>query len=74
MEKKYIGDIETHRLRREIISRVLSNDVINRGGPHFVTKMSEATGRTSREVVRAFAVVRDGFDLAETFSALDAGQ
>ena len=72
MEKKYSTDIQGHRLRREIISRVLSNDVINRGGPAFVTKLQEATGRTPREVVRAFAVVRDGFDLADLFGGLDA--
>lgn len=72
MEKKYGPDIHGHRLRREIISRVLSNDVINRGGPAFVTKLQEATGRTPREVVRAFAVVRDGFDMQELFAGIDA--
>jgi glutamate dehydrogenase len=72
MEKKYAEDIASHRLRREIITRVLSNDVINRGGPAFITKMQEATGRSPREVVRAFAVVRDGFDLADLFAGLDA--
>ena len=72
MEKKYAADIHGHRLRREIITRVLSNDLINRGGPAFVTKLQEATGRTPREVVRAFAVVRDGFDLNELFNGLDA--
>jgi glutamate dehydrogenase len=39
MEKKYAEDIASHRLRREIITRVLSNDVINRGGPAFITKL-----------------------------------
>jgi len=72
MEKKYADDIATHRLRREIITRVLSNDVINRGGPAFITKMQEATGRSPREVVRAFAVVRDGFDMQDLFAGLDA--
>ena len=71
MQKKYKSDIDGHRLRREIISRVLSNDVINRGGPHFVTKLQEATGSSAREVVRAFVVVRDGFDLVDMFAALD---
>ena len=72
MEKKYLADIHGHRLRREIIARVVSNDLINRGGPSFVTKLQEATGRSAREVVRAFAVVRDGFELAELFAGIDA--
>ncbi|WP_245415985.1 MULTISPECIES: NAD-glutamate dehydrogenase [Mesorhizobium] len=72
MEKKYKQDIEGHRLRREIIARVFANDVINRGGPSFVTKLQDATERGPREVVRAFAVVRDGFDLPALFKEIDA--
>ncbi len=72
MEKKYRQDIGGHRLRREIIARVVSNDLLNRGGPSFVTKLQESTGRTTREVVRAFAVVRDGFELPELFAGIDA--
>ena len=72
MEKKFKADIEGHRLRREVIARVVSNDLINRGGPSFVTKLQEATGRGPREIVRAFAVVRDGFELAELFAGIDA--
>ncbi|MBX3598962.1 MAG: NAD-glutamate dehydrogenase [Rhizobiaceae bacterium] len=72
MGKKYREDILAHRLRREIITRVLANDVINRGGPSFVTKLQEATGRTPREIVRAFAVVRDGFALPALFREIDA--
>jgi len=72
MEKKYKGDIETHRLRREIIARVVSNDLINRGGPAFVTKLGEATGRATRDIVRAFAIIRDGFELDMLFKGIDA--
>jgi glutamate dehydrogenase len=72
MEKKYKQDIEGHRLRREIIARVISNDLLNRGGPSFVTKLQESTGRTAREVVRAFAIVRDGFELPDLFASIDA--
>ena len=61
-----------HRLRREIITRVLSNDLINRGGPAFVTKLQEATGARRAKSCATFAVVRDGFDLNELFNGLDA--
>jgi len=71
MEKKYAAGIHGHRLRREIIARVLANDLINRGGPGFVTRLQDATGRGAREVVRAFAVVRDGFGLPELYRRID---
>jgi glutamate dehydrogenase len=71
MEKKYADGINGHRLRREIIARVLANDLINRGGPSFVTRLMDATGRSAREVVRAFAVVRDGFGLPALYREID---
>ena len=72
MEKKFAADIASHRLRREIIARVVANDLINRGGPSFVTRLMDATGSGAREVVRAFAVVRDGFGLPALYREIDA--
>jgi glutamate dehydrogenase len=72
MEKKFAADIASHRLRREIIARVVANDLINRGGPSFVTRLMDATGQGAREVVRAFAVVRDGFALPALYGEIDA--
>ncbi|MFK0689283.1 NAD-glutamate dehydrogenase [Mesorhizobium sp. IMUNJ 23033] len=72
MAKKYAAEIRGHRLRREIITRVLANDLVNRGGPSFVNRLQEATGRTAADVVRTFAVVRDGFALPALYSEIDA--
>ena len=68
MAKKYAAEIHGHRLRREIIARVVANDLVNRGGPSFVNRLQEATGRSAADVVRTFAVVRDGFALAGALS------
>ncbi|MBD0413984.1 NAD-glutamate dehydrogenase [Tianweitania sp. Rool2] len=72
MDKKYAAEIDSHRLRREIIARVVINDLVNRGGPSFVHRLQEATGRSVADVVRAFTVVRDGFALPELFAGIDA--
>ena len=72
MARKYAGDIHGHRLRREIITRVVANDLVNRGGPSFVNRLQEATGRGAADVVRAFAVVRDGFALPALYREIDA--
>lgn len=72
MAKKYADEIKGHRLRREIIARVLANDVVNRGGPSFVNRLQEATGRSAADVVRAFVVVRAGFELPTLYRDIDA--
>ncbi|WP_192254936.1 NAD-glutamate dehydrogenase [Mesorhizobium caraganae] len=72
MAKKYATEIHGHRLRREIIARVVANDLVNRGGPSFVNRLQEATGRSAADVVRTFAVVRDGFGLPALYREIDA--
>jgi len=72
MAKKFASEIHGHRLRREIIARVVANDLVNRGGPSFVNRLQEATGRTAAAVVRTFAVVRDGFALPGLYKEIDA--
>ncbi|RWM94653.1 MAG: NAD-glutamate dehydrogenase [Mesorhizobium sp.] len=72
MAKKFAGEIRAHRLRREIIARVVANDLVNRGGPSFVNRLQEATGRTAGAVVRTFALVRDGFALPSLYKEIDA--
>ena len=72
MQKKFADEIRGHRLRREIIATVIANDLIDRGGPSFVTRLQDATGQGAREVVRAFTVVRDGFDLPALYREIDA--
>jgi glutamate dehydrogenase len=51
---------------------VLANDVINRGGPSFITRMQDLTGCAAAEAVAAFSVVRDGFELPALYSEIDA--
>ena len=72
MRKAYAGDIHTHRLRREIIATVLANEVINRGGPAFVSTLTDATGFVASDVVRAAALALDGFDLPRIYAEIDA--
>ncbi|MEP4243838.1 MAG: NAD-glutamate dehydrogenase [Nitratireductor sp.] len=72
MAKKYKDEILAHRLRREIVATLLANDAINRGGPSFISRLQDVTACSPAEAVGAFAVVRDGFDLAATFAEIDA--
>ena len=61
-----------HRLRREIVTTVLVNEVVNRGGTSFVYRAVEETGATAADVIRAYVVVRDVYGLPELWAAVEA--
>lgn len=71
MIKTYASEIAGHRLKRDIIATLLGNDVINRGGPTFVSRLQDMTGKTPAEILRAYVAVRDGFELDSLFGAID---
>lgn len=72
MREAYAQEIRTHRLHREIIATVLINDIVNRGGAAFITQLQDMTGRPTHEIVAAYTIVRDGFDLEALYSKIDA--
>jgi glutamate dehydrogenase len=61
-----------HRLRREIITTVLVNEVVNRGGTSFVYRAMEESGASAADVIRAYVVVRDVFGLGDVWDAVQA--
>jgi glutamate dehydrogenase len=75
MQERFGEDIDHHRLRREIIATMLSNGMINRGGPSFVALIAGETAAKSPDIAAAYAVARDSFgflDIAAEIDALDA--
>ncbi|MBW6424516.1 NAD-glutamate dehydrogenase [Rhizobium sp. XQZ8] len=72
MQEAYAGDIQNHRLHREIVATALANEAINRGGPGFVQLMSDLTGATAANVVKAAFIARDGFDMPKLWTEIDA--
>ncbi|QRM53618.1 NAD-glutamate dehydrogenase [Sinorhizobium sp. BG8] len=72
MQKTYGDDIRSHRLRREIIATLLANEAINRGGPAFVTNLTDGTGFVSSAAVKAAIIARDGFGLQALYAAVDS--
>jgi glutamate dehydrogenase len=61
-----------HRLRREILSTVIANDVINRMGATFTETMQTRTGRDAVAIARAFLIAREVFDLPAIWREIDA--
>lgn len=70
--RTYPDAVEGHRLRREIVATVLTNAMINRGGPAFVSELTAATSASPGEVALAFAAVRDSYGLAALNAGIDA--
>ncbi|MBL8895692.1 MAG: NAD-glutamate dehydrogenase, partial [Rhizobiales bacterium] len=71
MQETYASEIASHKLRREIIATMLSNSMINRGGPAFVTRLAEETGAGVAEIAAASALARDSFRLRALNTAVD---
>jgi glutamate dehydrogenase len=72
--EKFPDALERHRLRREIIATQLANSLINRGGPSLVVRIADQTGAASAAIARAFAAVRNSYDmpaLNDEINALD---
>ena len=72
LHRAYGEAVERHRLRREIIATVLTNDMINHGGPAYVSELTAATSASPGEVALAFAAVRDAYGLASLNAGIDA--
>jgi glutamate dehydrogenase len=70
--RKFPKEIDRHRLRREIISTVLANDLVNLAGPVFVSRMKEMSGAPGYRVARAFVVAEGAFGLSELKTRIDA--
>ncbi|MFA7554774.1 MAG: NAD-glutamate dehydrogenase [Spongiibacteraceae bacterium] len=60
----YREQLRSHRLRREIISTQLANDMVNHMGITFVDRIAQSTGVTSGDVVRAYVAASDIFDMS----------
>jgi glutamate dehydrogenase len=69
---KYEVDMQRHRLRREIISTVLANDIINMCGPTFPQRLRLSAQCDTGSMVIAFEVARQVFRLDEAWDQVSA--
>ncbi|MEV1142694.1 NAD-glutamate dehydrogenase [Micromonospora sp. NPDC049799] len=71
MRERFADRMSRHRLRREIVTTVLVNEAINRGGISFVFRVVEETAASAADVIRAYVVVREVFGLHELWDAVE---
>jgi glutamate dehydrogenase len=70
--ERYDAILDSHPLRRQIITTVVVNDMVNRGGISFAFRASEETGAGRVEVARAYTVAREVFALPDFWSRVEA--
>jgi glutamate dehydrogenase len=62
MRERYRGEILNHRLRREIATTQLVNQMVNLSGISYDHRMTEDTGASVSDVARAWLVAREVLD------------
>ncbi|MBT7505133.1 MAG: NAD-glutamate dehydrogenase [Rhodospirillales bacterium] len=72
VRKTLLAGIKSHRLRREIIATTIINSLVNRVGDTFVHSFMEKTGMPSSEIVRAFVIARDVYDVQGLWDKIEA--
>ena len=68
----YTDAIRKHRLHREIIATVVSNEIVNVCGPSFAMRLTHGAGVDTSALVRAFEATRQLFGINALWSAVNA--
>jgi len=69
---RFEEEMKKHRLRREIISTVLSNEIVNMAGPTFAPRLRQSAGCDTGALVVAFEAARRIFRLDQAWDAVSA--
>jgi glutamate dehydrogenase len=72
LRRDYTPEIRAHQLRREIVTTMLVNSVVNTGGITFAYRLTEDAGVSEVDAVRAFAASDAIFGIERTWRAIRA--
>ncbi len=72
LPERFAEPIAQHRLHREIIATELTNLVVNHSGIVFVYLLEEETGQMAPDIVRAFMVAWEVFDMQHIWAEIEA--
>ncbi|GAA2906481.1 NAD-glutamate dehydrogenase [Streptosporangium fragile] len=63
--------MDSHPLRREIITTGVVNDLVNSSGTTFMFRLGEESGASAPDIVRAYLVTREVFDLPSLWRQIE---
>ena len=72
LAQKFGEPMRRHRLKREIVSTQIANDLVNHMGITFVQRLKESTGMSAANVAGAYVIVRDLFRLPHWWQQIEA--
>ena len=65
LPERFPAALAAHPLRREIVTTMVVNDVVDTGGISYVFRLAEETGASTTDAVRAHAAATAVFELAD---------
>jgi glutamate dehydrogenase len=71
LSERFADAIAAHPLKREIIATYVTNTVVNRTGATFVNFVASEASATAADVIRAFTLAREVFDLEPLWDQID---
>jgi glutamate dehydrogenase len=72
LSERFSAQMHRHRLRREIISTVVANQLVDRAGTTFAFRLREETGAPPSILARGYAVAREVFDMRSFWEDVEA--
>lgn len=72
LRKRYDEPLQHHRLKNEIISTQLSNQLVSDMGITFTYQMQDETGAPVEDIVRAYIAARHIFHMPELMEAIES--
>jgi len=71
LQKQFKQYMQKHRLKCEIIATQVSNFVVNEMGITFVSRLQDETGAQPADIIRAYIVAREVFEVPSLQEAID---
>ncbi len=71
LQKTYKDYLTSHQLKREIISTIITNDLVNRMGVTFFYRIRENTSAKACDIARAYTIARDVFDISNIWEKIE---
>jgi glutamate dehydrogenase len=71
LSERWGQQIRAHRLRRELIATIVSNQLVDRAGMTFAFRLNEETGADIAQLARAYAIAREVFTMRDFWAAVE---
>ena len=72
LPERYAEQMRDHRLRRELVATIVSNQLVDRAGMTFAFRLGEETGASAPALARAYAVAREVFSMRDFWAEVEA--